>query len=53
MLTTPNVLTLCRIATVPLIVYLMQFTGPGPSAAATAPAGADIADAQPSTRAAG
>jgi len=36
MFTTPNVLTLCRIATVPLIVYLLQFTGPGASAAAAA-----------------
>jgi CDP-diacylglycerol---glycerol-3-phosphate 3-phosphatidyltransferase len=26
--TTPNVLTLCRIATVPLIVYLLRFPGP-------------------------
>lgn len=36
MLTTPNVLTLGRIATVPLIVYLLQFTGPAASAGAAA-----------------
>ena len=36
MLTTPNVLTLCRIATVPLIVGLLQFTGPLASATAAA-----------------
>jgi CDP-diacylglycerol---glycerol-3-phosphate 3-phosphatidyltransferase len=36
MFTTPNVLTLCRIATVPLIVYLLQFTGALASAAAAA-----------------
>ena len=34
MFTTPNVLTLCRVATVPLIVYLLQFTGPLAAAAA-------------------
>ncbi len=26
--TTPNVLTLCRVATVPLLVYLLLYTGP-------------------------
>jgi CDP-diacylglycerol---glycerol-3-phosphate 3-phosphatidyltransferase len=36
MFTTPNVLTLCRIATVPLIVYLLQFTGALAAAAAAA-----------------
>jgi CDP-diacylglycerol---glycerol-3-phosphate 3-phosphatidyltransferase len=36
MFTTPNVLTLCRIATVPLIVYLLLFTGPIAAAAAAA-----------------
>lgn len=36
MLTMPNVLTLCRIATVPLIVGLLQFTGPLASGAAAA-----------------
>jgi len=36
MLTMPNVLTLCRIATVPLIVCLLRFTGPVASGAAAA-----------------
>jgi CDP-diacylglycerol--glycerol-3-phosphate 3-phosphatidyltransferase len=36
MLTMPNVLTLCRIATVPLIVCLLRFTGPIASDAAAA-----------------
>lgn len=36
MFTTPNVLTLCRIATVPAIVYLLQFTGPVAAATAAA-----------------
>jgi len=32
--TTPNILTLIRIATVPLLVYLLMFPGPVPSAIA-------------------
>jgi CDP-diacylglycerol---glycerol-3-phosphate 3-phosphatidyltransferase len=36
MFTTPNVLTLGRIATVPVIVYLLQFTSPAASAASAA-----------------
>jgi len=36
MFTMPNVLTLCRIATVPLLVYLLQFSGPLASAGAAA-----------------
>jgi CDP-diacylglycerol--glycerol-3-phosphate 3-phosphatidyltransferase len=28
MFTTPNVLTLCRIATIPLLIYVLEFTGP-------------------------
>ena len=33
-LTTPNLLTLFRIAPVPVLVWLLMFTGPGPSAMA-------------------
>jgi CDP-diacylglycerol--glycerol-3-phosphate 3-phosphatidyltransferase len=36
MLTMPNVLTLCRIATVPLMVCLLRFTGPIASGSAAA-----------------
>ena len=32
--TTPNILTLCRIATVPLLVYLLLYTGPAAAIAA-------------------
>jgi CDP-diacylglycerol--glycerol-3-phosphate 3-phosphatidyltransferase len=36
LLTTPNVLTLCRIATAPLLAYLLLFTGPLAAIAAAA-----------------
>ena len=29
--TTPNILTVCRIGTAPILVYLLMFTGPGPA----------------------
>ena len=36
MFTTPNVLTLCRIATIPLLIYVLEFTGPAAGAVAAA-----------------